>query len=189
MKITISKSLVLCSLIAANSFADSTAMKPKVSLQEKSTAITQEFAKTLKGELQTAMKSGGPVAAIKVCKERAPAISQALSKQYDAKVMRVSNKNRNPENKPKYWQKKVLDTFEQQAKKQKNIPDYYAKTAQGEARYMKAIRVGGVCLVCHGSTLAKPVAQALKAHYPADTATGYKLGDVRGAFSIEWPAP
>ena len=40
------------------------------------------------------------------------------------------------------------------------------------------------CLACHGSKIAPEVSDKLKALYPKDQATGYKTGDIRGAFSI-----
>ncbi len=54
---------------------------------------------------------------------------------------------------------------------------------------MKAIPTGPVCLVCHGSELSPDVRAALDEHYPHDRARGYQLDDIRGAFSITWPAP
>lgn len=36
---------------------------------------------------------------------------------------------------------------------------------------------------------AKALRAALKADYPHDTATGYKIGELRGAFSLKRAAP
>ena len=49
---------------------------------------------------------------------------------------------------------------------------------------MQAQGVEPVCLLCHGSKLDGAVTQALQAYYPDDTATGYTLGQVRGAISL-----
>ena len=51
-------------------------------------------------------------------------------------------------------------------------------------RYMKAIPTGALCLNCHGTTLAPEVAAKLHELYPADAATGFNAGDLRGAFTI-----
>ena len=61
--------------------------------------------------------------------------------------------------------------------------EYYEETEQG-FRYMKAIPTKGLCLTCHGETLSEPVKAALLKHYPDDTATGFNVGDIRGAFTI-----
>ena len=49
---------------------------------------------------------------------------------------------------------------------------------------MKAIPTGGLCLQCHGTAIAPPVAEKLAELYPGDKATGFEQGDLRGAFVI-----
>ncbi|HEY5775383.1 MAG TPA: DUF3365 domain-containing protein, partial [Xanthomonadales bacterium] len=51
-----------------------------------------------------------------------------------------------------------------------------------EFRFMKAIPTGGICLACHGAALSPEVSRVLDSLYPADRATGYDEGDIRGAF-------
>jgi hypothetical protein len=58
----------------------------------------------------------------------------------------------------------------------------------GRVRFMSAIIVQPQCLGCHGENLAEPVAQAIDRLYPEDQARGYQPGDLRGAFTITWPA-
>lgn len=45
-----------------------------------SRAAVKDFMGTLQGELQAAMKAGGPTNAIEVCNKKAPAIAQEVSK-------------------------------------------------------------------------------------------------------------
>lgn len=61
--------------------------------------------------------------------------------------------------------------------------------AQDRIRFMKAIPTAGVCIACHGESIADDVVAAIDKSYPADLARGYKLGDVRGAFSLSKPLP
>jgi hypothetical protein len=49
---------------------------------------------------------------------------------------------------------------------------------------MKAIPTGDVCLLCHGAQLAPGVSQVLTELYPEDKATGFSMGDIRGAFVV-----
>jgi hypothetical protein len=51
-------------------------------------------------------------------------------------------------------------------------------------RYMQAQGVGTICLTCHGEDLSGPVRATLEKYYPDDWATGYSLGQVRGAISL-----
>ena len=54
-------------------------------------------------------------------------------------------------------------------------------------RFMKAIPTGEVCLKCHGSEMKPGIKAKLQELYPNDKATGFKLGDIRGAFTITQP--
>ena len=49
---------------------------------------------------------------------------------------------------------------------------------------MKAIPIGGLCLQCHGTAIAPELAEKLSELYPEDKATGYREGDMRGAFVV-----
>jgi hypothetical protein len=53
---------------------------------------------------------------------------------------------------------------------------------------MRAIPTDALCLTCHGATLAPELAAAIARDYPADAATGFAQGQLRGAFSVIWPA-
>jgi hypothetical protein len=50
-------------------------------------------------------------------------------------------------------------------------------------RYMKAIPADDVCLMCHGKNIPDNLSAELKQLYPNDQATGFKKGDIRGAFT------
>jgi len=153
-------------------------------LLTKSRGLTSEYATQLQAALQEAMSTGGPVAAISVCKDLAPAIQSKLSRQSGANVRRTSLKFRNSGNAPDDWETVALETFANSDQK-----EIFETTASGATRYMKAIPTGAVCLACHGEQLAPEVAENLRTAYPHDRALGYSLGDIRGAFSITWPAP
>ena len=56
-------------------------------------------------------------------------------------------------------------------------------------RYMKALPVQPLCLSCHGTAVNIPdqVKAKLAIEYPHDRATGYGIGQVRGATTIKQP--
>ena len=153
-------------------------------LLSKSQALTAEYATQLKAALLSAMSSGGPVAAIDVCKDQAPVIQSELSRVSGANVRRTSLRFRNSGNAPDDWETEMLEKFASTDQKES-----LETTASGVTRYMKAIPTGAVCIACHGEEIAPEVEERLKVAYPHDRARGYSLGDVRGAFSISWPAP
>ena len=162
--------------------------------QEESRKIIKEFASQLGGEMQKEMQANGPVAAIKVCRNVAPAIASEVSRKNGWNVGRKSLKTRNAAlGMPDAWEQKVLADFEKRMEKENPANMEFAEVvteAQGKFyRYMKAIPVQDICLKCHGSddTIAPNVKDALKAEYPHDKATGYTLGQIRGGFSIKRP--
>jgi hypothetical protein len=160
--------------------------------QEDSRAVVKDMASRLGAALQEEMKAHGPAAAIKVCKDLAPAITSDISRKTGMRVTRVSLKTRNPLlGSPDAWEQKVLLDFAVRAKKENPATIEYAEIVtepQGKfMRYMKAIPVQDICLKCHGSpeTIAPQVKEQLAAEYPHDKATGYSINQIRGAFSIK----
>ncbi len=152
-----------------------------------SRAIVKEFAGLLQATLQSAMSKGGPANAIGVCKDVAPAIASELSRERGAAVSRTSLRLRNPANLPRDWQSEVLREFDDRNATD-TVPEFYESRPDGQFRYMKAISTGGLCLACHGSEIPAEVVELLNENYPHDRARGYAAGDIRGAFSIVWPA-
>jgi cytochrome c553 len=53
-------------------------------------------------------------------------------------------------------------------------------------RYMKAIPMAAQpCAACHGTDVKPDVLAEIEKLYPQDEATGFKPGELRGAFSIK----
>lgn len=157
-----------------------------------SKAVVKEFMGELKGHLQNAMKAGGPVNAISVCNEAAPAIAQRQSEKHGWEVARTSLRYRNPDNAPDAWEAEVLKKFEERKAKGEDVkPMAYYEVVEQDGkkvfRFMKAIPTGEVCLKCHGESIAEPAKAKLDELYPGDKARGFKLGDIRGAFTITQP--
>ena len=157
-----------------------------------SRAVTMEFMQTLKGELQAAMKEGGPVNAIQVCNKRAPEIAAGFSEQKGWMVARTSLKYRNPDNAPDAWERTVLEQFEERKAngedpKQMAYADVVEDDGAKKFRFMKAIPTAPVCLACHGETIDAAVEARIQELYPEDRARGFNAGDIRGAFTITQP--
>jgi len=156
---------------------------------EEAKKITMAFGGALKSRLQAAMKEGGPINALSVCNTEAMPITAQAAKENNALVSRVSLKNRNPNNTPNDWQKAVLEDFDTRASKGEYIKKMaFAKIVDNNGKkqlhFMKALPTGGICLTCHGSNIAPDVQAKLKELYPDDKATGYQLGQVRGAIVV-----
>ncbi|XOZ33164.1 DUF3365 domain-containing protein [Halomonadaceae bacterium KBTZ08] len=154
--------------------------------------VTKQLAQALSSELQTAMKEGGPEAAIKVCRDRAPQISSRLSRETGWQITRVGTRVRNPLlGTPDAYEARVLSQFQQRmeagdAKQPLEHTGIQNAADSRYFRYMKAIKVKPQCLGCHGPVEDQPEAirAALKEQYPSDQAVGYNAGELRGAFSV-----
>ena len=155
-------------------------------LNAEAMAIVKKFAETLKPQLKAALESGGPVNAIEVCSTQAPEIARKLSNENGWDIKRVSLKARNSHSaKPDAWETRVLQEFnERQVAGEPTKKMTQSEITGGEFRFMKAQGVEPICLSCHGEKLSPPVVEALQKHYPDDMATGYSLGQIRGAFSL-----
>lgn len=181
-------------LLAAEPLAaeQSSAAAPNPNLVQ-AKALTQEFAGTLKSELEAGIKAGGPIAAIGLCKERAPDIAAKLSAKSGWKVGRVSLKWRNAKTgQPDAWEQQVLTKFDERKAAGEPVEtiafaDVVTQNGVSQFRFMKAIPTGELCLACHGSQITPQVAAALDQAYPGDRARGYSAGDIRGAFTLTKP--
>jgi len=147
----------------------------------------------LKGELESALGSAGPVGAIEVCNIKAPAIAGEISERKGWKIGRTSLKLRNPGNAPDAWELAVLEKFERRraAGEDPAKIEFYEIVEEngGKAfRYMKAIPTAEKpCLMCHGKNIPTEVSAKLDDLYPDDKARGYGAGELRGAFTIVQP--
>lgn len=182
-------SIIIGVLFISTAYAADNDLKQRT---QESKKVVKEFMQQLQGELQSAMKAGGPINAIDVCKIKAPAIAESLSAKHGWDIGRTSLKPRNPSNAPDAWETKVLNDFEARKAKGEDVKPmahFEAVETDGSEtfRFMKAIPTGEACLKCHGSDIDPKVKAKLQEAYPEDKATGYKLGDVRGAFTISQP--
>ncbi|GAB4436794.1 MAG: hypothetical protein OHK0011_19880 [Turneriella sp.] len=143
--------------------------------------------------LQEKVSTEGAARAVPFCKEFALSYGREKASEWSAKAKselgassfrfrRVSVKNRNPNNAPDNRQAEILQQWESGQIK----PAFYE--AEGKFYTMHPIKVAQpLCLSCHGdaTTLDKKAAAEITKLYPNDKATGYRLGDLRGAFVTE----
>jgi hypothetical protein len=142
----------------------------------------------LKATLQASMKAEGPLKAISVCNTEAPKLAAKVSDEKGMEVGRTSLKVRNELNAPDPWELTVLEQFENRKAEGEPVNTIdYSEVMQHNGnkvfRYMKAIPTDDVCLMCHGEQIQENLSAELQRLYPNDQATGYKKGDIRGAFT------
>lgn len=180
----------MCCFVSISAVQADTSEQAK--FEQEAKAVIKEFAGTLKSTLIGAMQNGGPVNAISVCREVAPSIAEQLSKKYALSIRRTSTKTRNPANQADEWETSVLNKFSTRLMTGEAIQKLvFSEKVENEHgadwRFMKAIPTDKLCLTCHGTQIVDPVKKKLAEYYPDDLATGYRLGDIRGAFSVRKP--
>ena len=152
---------------------------------------SREIAKSLQQQLgqrlKLAMAAGGPLEALATCKLDAPVITSQVSERMGARVARTALKVRNSANKANAVQQSILEDFRHQMTTGSGALERFDMAADGSAQYMKAIPTQALCLVCHGSEVGPEVTAAIARLYPDDQATGFSVGDLRGAFVVQWP--
>jgi hypothetical protein len=184
---------LLCSVPVGMVMAEQDDLKKRAT---ESKAVVKQFMGKLKGELGSAMKSGGPTKAIEVCNTVAPTIAKAESDKHGWEVGRTSLKTRNPSNAPDEWETMVLKKFEERAAAGENPAEMahfevVEKDGKKAFRFMKAIGMPPLnkapCLKCHGENIDPAISAKIDELYPNDQARGYKPGMIRGAFTITQP--
>lgn len=163
-----------------------------VDVSAKSAALADRFQADLQGQLQAAIKAGGPVGAIGVCQQAAPAIAASLSQESGAEVRRIALKERNPGAAPDGELRERLEQLAAAPLSADGKPAVmqWSSGSGSDARthYMRAIPMKEQpCAACHGTAIAPDVQAKLAELYPADKATGFKPGDMRGAILVSWP--
>lgn len=155
----------------------------------RSRALVAEFDARLKAELSTTLERRGPLAALAVCRKVASEIAAELSARSGAKIVRTSRRYRSVANTATDWQAAVLEALDALAARGAVRDREFFTRRPDSIRYLRPILIEDLCLSCHGKDLAPDVSAALAREYPGDPAAGYAVGELRGAYVVEWPRP
>jgi hypothetical protein len=153
-----------------------------------------ELVRQLMGRLQKAMAEGGPAAALHVCSEVAQDVTRSLGDEQQVSIRRTGLRVRNPMNRPDDFETAWLQEAAATVAAGDTVAPLYqvmrAPAGGHELRHLRAIIFpGGMCSQCHGGEqeIQPQVRGLLRELYPADQATDFKPGDLRGAISVRVP--
>jgi len=174
----ISLSLASSLLLASSSSEDMAITKGN----EVSSALLQK----LGGELKTQMQTTGAMGALHFCSQNALTLTEQVAKESKTSIKRISINHRNPVNKANAEETTLLQEWEKLVKNGQPLPSHKLVTvSDNTVLFYKPIVINNeACLKCHGN-VEGDLAKAIKAAYPEDRATGYKMGDLRGMIAIE----
>ncbi|MGD1038644.1 MAG: DUF3365 domain-containing protein [Roseiarcus sp.] len=159
-------------------------------LKAEAAGLVKDYAAQLKAALAGAMESSGPLGALSVCRDQAPIIAAALSRRSGWSIARTSLKPRNAASAPDDYERKVMEDFDARIANGEKAADLAsAEIVEDHGvrifRFVKAIPTTANCLTCHGGEVKAEVKAKIAELYPDDRATGFKLDDMRGAFTLQ----
>ena len=178
--------LLLCSVGQCSPRVDA----PLKAFRAEALPAFQRLQQELQAKLSVAMAKGGPSGALTVCRTASPELEKEVSTG-GMQLRRVSDRPRNPNHGPDEFEARVLSAWSADVSAGRS-PQVVAERDGAHLRVMKPILIASaMCLACHGAPEAFPekLKGALKREYPTDRAVGYRLGDLRGAFSATKDAP
>lgn len=180
-------SLVLLTLTSAMLFALPVNDELKV---QKAEALSAALVQKLSSELKMQMQNGGPLNALHFCANNALSFTDQIAKESNTSIQRISLKNRNPINAASAEEEAILNRWSSLQNSGSQLPAHEIKQlANGQSAFYKPIVINNeACLKCHGEIASdSPLYKEIKATYPYDKATGYKMGDLRGMIVITLP--
>lgn len=159
----------------------------KLTVKDKGRKLAMSTKAILGKNLLQAIQKEGTSGAITFCNTRAIFLTDSMSNELGARIKRVSDLNRNPQN----------TANEQELNYIRNAKVQIAAGNEAEALIIESpdyytgyypIMTNNMCLQCHGipdQDVKPEVLNTLKSLYPEDLATGFKEGDLRGIWVIE----
>jgi hypothetical protein len=166
---------------------DRLAPEEQARLIAKGKSITMFSFKAFTKELTKALNEGGVQHAVEYCNLRANPLTDSLSRAHNVRISRISEKYRNPADKPDQLDQTVLEAYLEQLAVGSKLQPHLEVTDHEVIFYSPILILDPICLNCHGdpgSTMVQENYDFIKSKYPDDLAYGYKLGDLRGAWRI-----
>lgn len=179
--------LILLSSCQMKQPGKSLSEEQKMELITKGQEIVKQSFQALSSELSKALQEGGVPNAIGYCHLKASPITDSLSSIHNVQISRISVKNRNIENRATLEDMAILDAYRQQLAEGRPLQAHLEVTKQAITFYSPIVIQNAMCLLCHGKpgeTMEEENYALIKTKYPDDLATGYQLGDLRGAWKV-----
>ncbi|TGK87162.1 DUF3365 domain-containing protein [Leptospira noumeaensis] len=150
--------------------------------------ITNEAKTNLIHKLNSKIAEGGTEQAVPFCKLNAIGFTNGLGQKHGVSLRRITNKPRNQSNLLSANEEKIFLEVEKLKTYEGVFPNKSITSDDSVIVYIP-IPVMGFCLQCHGNSneIQKSTKQILNQEYPNDKAIGYKVGELRGLFSVKFP--
>ena len=153
-------------------------------VREAGQLASQTLRENLGTQLKAALQAGGPASAMQACQQVAALTTKAIGDSFDGvTIRRTTMKPRNPGNAPDETDRKVLKMLAASTE----LPKSHIEWTGDTGRYYEPLVIQDICLNCHGnrSEFSEELLNKLTTLYPDDQATGYGLGELRGAIRVD----
>jgi len=151
-------------------------------------SIANSSQQTLAQNLQKAIQLGGVAEAIRFCNLAAMPLTDSLSRKYNVQIRRASLRVRNPKDAPTEEERPILEAYQQKLARNQPLSAQVHELDDAHLLYTQPIVISNaLCLNCHGEVGAAVTEEThalILEKYPDDNATGHKMGELRGMWSI-----
>jgi mono/diheme cytochrome c family protein len=154
---------------------------------DKGQEIAMQTKATLGKNLLEAINTKGTENAVSFCSTRAIPLTDSMSLALNAKIKRVSDKNRNPSNAANKAELAYIEAMKSALSQNKDLKPLITRIGDKDVGYYP-ILTNQMCLQCHGQSkteILPKTALKIGTLYPQDKATGYKLNELRGIWVVE----
>ena len=188
-------SVIATKLLGAESDVSTTSSKgdsPEAALKVRAATIAKEAFSELSSNLLAAITRSGLNDALPYCSDKAIPITKGVAAKNGVGLSRVTHKARNPANKATDAELALMRQFQADlAAKRTPTPTVVTNASQALCVYVPIVISNPLCLMCHGkpgTEVSAEIQTTIRRLYPDDQATGFALGDLRGAWRVEFPA-
>jgi cytochrome c553 len=141
--------------------------------------------KVLGKNLMGTIQKKGTIEAMAFCNIQAIPLTDSMSAIYNAKIKRISDKNRNQNNQANAEELIYIEKFKKDLAANKDAKPVIVEKGD-KVHFYYPILTNAMCLQCHGTSdnIRPEVQMKIKGLYPNDLATGYSENEVRVIWSI-----
>lgn len=134
-----------------------------------------------------AISTEGTENAITFCSSKAIPLTDSVALSLHAKIKRVSDKNRNPDNKANEAELEYIQTVKASISKGETVKPKLTTVGTKQIAYYP-IMTNDMCLQCHGQPdqdISPATLSKISELYPDDLAIGYQADELRGIWVVE----
>jgi hypothetical protein len=163
---------------------------PEAALKQRAAAIAKEAFSELSSNLLASITRSGLNEALPYCSDKAMPITKSVAAKHGVGLSRVTHKARNRANQATDAELALIRQFQSDvASKRAPAPVLVTNTNHAVSVYVPIVIPNALCLMCHGqpgTEVSVELQSTLRKLYPEDRATGFALGDLRGAWRVDF---